>query len=109
MIDRFHLGHIKIEPYLRLANQEERPTYEQCCKVRDELSQHQKQMNQRRKKEKKEKANFDEDKLFNSDLLDTNLAKALRETPEGEIIAARFLLECGWILKRPVTSYEDYV
>ena len=104
MIDRFHLGHIKIEPYLRLANQEKRPTFEECCRVRDELSQHQSEMNRKAKEKKAKGCN-----VFNTEIDYKNLGKALREKPDGEIIAAHFLRERGWILKRPITSYEDFV
>ena len=53
VIDRFHIGHFKKEPILRLAKQDEKPTFEQCVVIRNELSEYQRQAN-KRSREKKE-------------------------------------------------------
>lgn len=98
VIDRFHIGHIKMEPILRLAKQDERPTFEQCVAVRNELCEYQKQANKRSREKKKKNENINgyEIPLFKDDIL-----TLLKNDPKGEEIAATFLKQRNWKLQKP--------
>ena len=87
-----------MEPILRLVKQDERPTFEQCVAVRNELSEYQRQANKRSREKKKEieNANSFAISLFKDDIL-----AMLKNDPQGEEIAATFLKQRNWKLQKP--------